>query len=395
MVDSSTHLSRRGFLGAVGGGLALAGLGGTGVAVADEIATETVTQDKMGLQMWTCLGEYVADMPHTLEIVATLGYKYVEFAFGYGSTATMPSAKDFRKALDDNGLKCDGGHGTSAWPYDDKAWKTYVEDNLVIGTEYLGANANLPSTRADCLKYAEDVHKAIDVARSMGYTGGIFNHLETSSWVKLAEDPTIYSVELLFDLLPMSIWNAELDTAHALAPLGTMDLVLEKIRKHPGRFPLLHKKDGFAPPAGAVNPPVNPTPFGTGDFGRPDPADPTGRPHDGFMKVLTAIRETTDWSRVRVIAEQDGSQATCIDYALPAFQGLNGLQFPYRKASAPVPSAPRPTTPRGGTPTTPTGSTGSSGGGLAATGPSSVAGALGVAALGGAMAYARRRSSAS
>ena len=394
MVDTSTSLSRRSFLGALGGGLALAGLGGTGTAWADDIAYETVTQDKMGLQMWTCLGEYVADMPHTLQLVASLGYKYVEFAFGYGSTAQMPSAKDFRKALDDNGLRCDGGHGTSAWPYDDKAWKTYVEDNLVIGTEYLGANANLPSTTKDCLQYVEDVHKAIDVARSMGFKGGIFNHLETASWVPLQENPSIYSVEFLFEHLPMDIWNAEIDTAHALAPLGTMDKVLAQIRKHPGRFPLLHMKDGFAPPAGAVQPPVNPAPFGTGDFGRPDPADPQGRPHAGFQDVLTAIRETTDWSRVRVIAEQDGTQATCIDYAVPAFQGLNGLRFPYRKAAAPVPSAPRPTTPRGGTPT-PTRSTTGGGSGLAATGPSTVVGALGVAALGGAMAYSRRRASES
>jgi sugar phosphate isomerase/epimerase len=382
-------ISRRGFLGAVAGGIALAGVAGAGTASADTTATETLTKDKLGIQLWTCLGEYLADMPHTLQLVAQIGYSYVEFAFGYGSSAQSPTAKDFRKALDDAGLWCDGGHGTSPYPYDDKAWKTYVEDNLTIGTRYLGANINLPSTTEECLKYVDAVHKGYDVARSMGYKGSLFNHLETASWVPLKEDPSKYSVEFIFEHTSMDVWNAELDTAHALAPLGTLDKVLAQIRKHPGRFPLLHMKDGFAPPAGVVQPPVNPTPFGAGDFGRPDPADPTNRPHDGFQQVLTAIRETTAWNRVLAIAEQDGTQASCVDYAIPAFQGLNGLKFPYRVSSNSAAAPRQQPPPRQAPGGRGSGSAGTRSG-LAATGPDTLIGTLGLAALGGAVALRRR-----
>ena len=73
-----------------------------------------------------------------------------------------------------------------------------------------------------------------------------------------------------------------------------------------------------------------PAEFGTGVFGLPDPSDPQNRPHDGFQTLLTAVRESQDWKKVRLMAEADGSQATCLDYAVPAYEGLNGLTFPYR-----------------------------------------------------------------
>src|SRR3954453_4357849 len=152
--DFSTKLddrvmSRRGFLGAIGGAvagatmigasgaIALPSFGGSsaGAMTAGGMATGKVTQAMLGIQLWTCLAEYLADTEDTFQTLAQIGYKYVEYAFGYGSPGAPP--KTFRKALDDAGLWCNGGHGTSPYPYDDKTWKQYVEDNLVIGSPYL------------------------------------------------------------------------------------------------------------------------------------------------------------------------------------------------------------------------------------------------------------------
>src|SRR5213080_2524310 len=176
--QSSFAIDRRRFLGLVGGAATLGLIGAAGgaaaalpngVGAAPGTATGTVTQDMLGIQLWTCLAEYVADTPDTFAAIADIGYKYVEYAFGYGNDPAggKPTGdpKTLRKALDDNGLGCLGGHGTSPWPYDDKAWKTYVEDNLVIGSRNLGSNANLPSAKADCQRYIADVHKAHEVAR--------------------------------------------------------------------------------------------------------------------------------------------------------------------------------------------------------------------------------------
>jgi sugar phosphate isomerase/epimerase len=346
---SSRLFSRREMLGLMGGaavGLSLISASGAvalpkrGTATSVQAgggATGTVTQDMLGIQLWTCLAEYLADTPHAFEAIAAIGYKYVEYALGYGNdpAAGKPTgdAKSLRKALDDNGLWCIGGHGTSPWPYDDKTWKQYVEDNLVIGSRYLGANANLPSTKADCQRYVADVHKAHEVARRMGFKGTLYNHLEKASWVKLDGKGSTWSVEYLLQHTTPDVWNAEIDTAHAIYALGTVDEVANMIRKHPGRFPFIHMKDSFPPVivgGTTISTPVNSSPFGAGDFGRPDPQDTQGRPHDGFQTLLTAVRETQDWKNVRLMAEADGSQATCFDYAVPAYQGLNGLTFPYR-----------------------------------------------------------------
>ncbi|MDT7571312.1 MAG: hypothetical protein QOE05_1486 [Actinomycetota bacterium] len=348
--DSTARLfSRREMLGLLGaaaagvsligasGAIALPTFGSSAAALPAGTETGTVTQDMLGIQLWTCLAEYVADTPHAFAAIAAIGYKYVEYAFGYGNDPAggKPTGdpKTLRKALDDNGLWCLGGHGTSPWPYDDKAWKQYVEDNLVIGSRYLGSNANLPSTNADCQKYVADVHKAHEVAIRMGFKGSMYNHLEKSSWVKLDGKGPTWSVEYILDHTTPDVWNAELDTAHAIYAVGTVDEVAKMIRKHPRRFPFIHMKDSFAPVlAGgqSISTPVNSSPFGVGDFGRPSPSDPQGRPHDGFQAILTAVRESQDWKQVRLMAEADGSQATCFDYAVPAYQGLNGLTFPYR-----------------------------------------------------------------
>src|SRR4051794_9667402 len=331
----SPSLSRRGFLGLMGGAVAAAGLSGAGAALAStgSRAIQTVPRNKLGIQLWTCLGAWEANGPETLALIAQIGYRYVEYAFGYGSASQSDfgggriggDPKSLRKALDAAGLWCNGGHGTSAYPYDDKAWKQYVEDNLVIGSRYLGSNTTFPSTSSDCMRYVEAVYKAHDVARSMGFTGFQYNHLEASAWNRLTDKPNKYAVELIIEHTTHDVWNPQLDTDHALQPLGSVGAVIRKVRKYPGRWSLFHMKDGlpdaFLPDGTVVQ--GAPAEFGTGVFGLPDPADPAGRPHAGFQDVLTAVRETQRWPEVLLIAESDMSMATCGDYAELAYKGLN------------------------------------------------------------------------
>lgn len=342
MVDGQRALSRRRFIGATVGVVAGAVLGTAGGAVASgsKTAVGTVTRDKLGVQLWSCLAAWEADGPETLALLAQMGYSYVEYAIGNGSLGQSDPAsgrlgmspKALRKALDDNGLWCNGGHGTSAYPYNDKAWKQYVEDNLVIGSRYLGANTNLPTTKSDCMRYVDAVHKAHDVARRMGFTGFQYNHLEASSWNRLDDARGLYSWEYIARNTTHDVWNPELDSDHAYQPLGSIGRVIHYVRKYPGRWSLFHMKDGLPNvflPDGSWEQGA-PAEFGTGVFGLPDSSDRDGRPHAGFQDLLTAIRETQRWGEVLLIAESDQSMATCVDYTELAYRGLNGLRFPYR-----------------------------------------------------------------
>jgi sugar phosphate isomerase/epimerase len=337
-----SELTRRGFLGATVGALAGAALATAGGAAAgsSRTATAVLTRDKLGVQLFSCIGAWEADGPETLALLSQIGYSYVEFAVGYGSAAYSDlqsgrvgmSAKQFRKALDDNGLWCNAGHGPAAYPYDDKAWKQWVEDNLVIGTKYLGTNSAFPTTEAECKRYIADVNKAHEVARRMGYQGSQFNHLE--SWAQLLTGPTnLFAWEYVARHTSRDVWNMEFDGL-AYNALGSIGRVIHYIRKYPGRWSLFHFKDlmpnVYAPDGSWVG--GVPAEFGTGAYGLPDLDDRKNRPHAGFQDLLTAIRETQRWDEVLVIAEGETptTLAACVDYTALAYKGLNGLRFPYR-----------------------------------------------------------------
>src|SRR6478672_11271622 len=59
----------------------------------------------IALQLYSVREDAASDLSGVLQRVAKMGYEGVEFAGYYGH-----SAQDVRRMLDDNGLKCCGGH---------------------------------------------------------------------------------------------------------------------------------------------------------------------------------------------------------------------------------------------------------------------------------------------
>ena len=121
---SSSTLSRREFLGAVGA----AGVALSGAPLAHAAARKKIP---VGLQLYSVREQCKADLPGTLAAVAKIGYPGVEFAGYHGRRA-----KELRQLLDDNGLKVCGTHT----PYDsvlgDKLKET-IEFNRTIGNRFL------------------------------------------------------------------------------------------------------------------------------------------------------------------------------------------------------------------------------------------------------------------
>jgi sugar phosphate isomerase/epimerase len=85
----------------------------------------------VGLQLYSIREACAKDLPKTLEAVAKIGYKGVEFA-GYHNH----SAKDLRKMLDDNGLVACGTHTALETIQPDKLQET-IEFNQTIGNKFL------------------------------------------------------------------------------------------------------------------------------------------------------------------------------------------------------------------------------------------------------------------
>lgn len=111
---------------------------------------------KIALQLYTMRDAGDKNLLHTIEKVAKIGYKGVEFA-GYGDI----TASEMRKVLDDNGLTAVGSHlGIDA----------FSKENFIATTEYLleiGAKyATIPGLDG---KLTESEAVTIETAERMDY----------------------------------------------------------------------------------------------------------------------------------------------------------------------------------------------------------------------------------
>jgi sugar phosphate isomerase/epimerase len=335
----SAFISRRDFLGAASGAAAVAALAavapamgaGRGIRLASAGAgtvtcTGTVAPSKLGIQAWTIVELWEADASQFRRLVASMGYRYVERAFGYGGYASGGSAsatpQQLKKVLDDTGLWCCGGHDNGLWPYNDAQFKQTVEGALILGQPYIGANPSYPTTVAGCKQFAETMYRALAVARSMGFKGSLYTHFDTGSMPPLSDDPSKRSINVILESTSPDVWNPELDTQHAQEQIGSVAAVIELVRSYPGRFRMLHMKDGTPPPG------PHATPFGLGTWGEADSSNPKQLPHAGFQELLTAEVETQYWDEALLIAETD-PPTEGITYAEDYFRGMNGLTFQY------------------------------------------------------------------
>lgn len=141
---TSQNVSRRGFVAAGAGTLAMIASAATAVAqdkkpaaekkakqAAAAAAVKKPRQLQFGLQLYSVREDCGKDLPGTLAKVAKMGYVAVEFAGYYDRTA-----KDMRKLLDDNGLTCCGTHTGMDTLLGDNLAAT-IEYNRTIGNKFL------------------------------------------------------------------------------------------------------------------------------------------------------------------------------------------------------------------------------------------------------------------
>jgi sugar phosphate isomerase/epimerase len=127
---NSQNLSRRSFLKTTAASIAAAAAVGSGCDGQLKLG-KSGRKIPLGLQLYSVRAECQKDLPATIAAVADIGYQGVEFAGYYDY-----SAKDLRKLLDDNGLKCCGSHTQLDTLLGDNLPET-IEFNKTIGNKYL------------------------------------------------------------------------------------------------------------------------------------------------------------------------------------------------------------------------------------------------------------------
>jgi len=227
--------SRRRFLQGAGtaaaAGLTALALPGTATAAT---RGRPVPAGKIGLQLYSVRDMLKADPEGTLAMIADAGYAEVEPAYDYGNR----TPEQFRKILDDNGLKAIGSHHN---PYDFRGdlAKVTLDRAVTLGQKYVGVSYMDGQQTADGYRrMAAEMNQWGEVARSYGLHW--YAHLHDNEF---ATDQT--TGEVLFD-----IWLAETDPRLVSFEMDLYWILragadpVAYLDRHQDRFPLFHLKDG-------------------------------------------------------------------------------------------------------------------------------------------------------
>jgi len=223
--------SRRTFLKAMGAGAAVACAGGA------RLSAKTL-HTPVGLQLYSVRSLLPKDFEGTLHQVRGAGYTVVEAAGYYGRTAP-----DFRKAMDDAGLRCVSTHHTLKLL--ETTFDELIEYDKALGLEYVicsssgGMHRDPQATGAPTLDdwrwIADEFNRIGEKVKAAGMTFGVHNHVPEFAVI---DGVTVYD-ELLKRTDPKFV-IFEMDCGWVYASGHNP---VDYLSKTPERFPLLHIKD--------------------------------------------------------------------------------------------------------------------------------------------------------
>jgi sugar phosphate isomerase/epimerase len=240
--DSSmnTSSSRRTFIR--NSGLALSGA----ILFSNDLLAAKKKRTITGVQLYSVRDDMKKDPSGTLKKLADMGYKYVEHANYVDRKFYGWDAKEFRKVLDDLGLKMKSGHtvmNAKAWDESKNdftdAWRYTVEDAAVLGQQYVISPWLDESYRKniDGLKrFLQVFNKSGELCKKSGMKFGYHNHdFEFSTQV---DGQRLYDI-ILKETDPDLVIQ-QMDMGNMYSAGGRP---LELLRQYPGRFKSFHVKD--------------------------------------------------------------------------------------------------------------------------------------------------------
>jgi len=232
--------SRRTFLKK--GSMALAGA----ALVSNDIFAAMKNKEILGVQLYSVRDDMKKDPLGTLKQVSASGYKYVEHANYIDRKFYGYTPQDFKKVLDDLGLKMKSGHtvmGKDHWDdakkdFTDK-WKYTIEDAAVLEQEYVISPSLDDSYRKtyDGLKaFMEVFNKSGELCKKSGMKFGYHNH--DFEFSQKLNDVKVY--DIIMQNTDPSLVAQQLDIGNMYHAGG---IALDIMKQYPGRFELMHVKD--------------------------------------------------------------------------------------------------------------------------------------------------------
>jgi sugar phosphate isomerase/epimerase len=221
-------------------------IAGTTLFSSDLFASYKKKNEIVGLQLYSVRAEMQKDPLGTLKALAQMGYKHVEHAnyvnrkfYGYSPT-------EFKKILDDLGMKMESGHSVLAKKHltEDGTgftdeWKYTVEDSAAAGQMYVISpwmDAEIRKDHSKLMKLMEVFNKSGELCNKYNMKFGYHNHdFEFSE--KL-------NGETLFDII---LQNTDPKLVVQQLDIGNMvnggAKAIDILKKYPNRFESMHVKD--------------------------------------------------------------------------------------------------------------------------------------------------------
>lgn len=239
--------TRRDFIKAgalvVGGTALLPGLACTPGTKSTQATTPLVVT---AIQLYSIRDEMRADPLGSLTRLAEMGYTYVEHANYVDHKFYGWTPQEFKKVLDDLGLKMPSGHtvlGKDHWNAElqdfSDDWKKLVENAAFMEQEYVVSpwlDASLRQTYDDLLRFMEVFNKCGELCKKSGMRFGYHNH--DFEFSETLNDQTLWDIMMNntdADKVVMQLDTGNMYVAGALAK--------DLLEKYPGRYDNIHIKD--------------------------------------------------------------------------------------------------------------------------------------------------------
>lgn len=201
----------------------------------------------VGVQLYSVRDDMKKDPLATLKALAAQGYKHVEHANYVDRKFYGWAAKDFRKILDDLGLKMPSGHtvlGKDHWDeakkdFTDK-WKWTVEDAAVLGQQFVispSMSGDVRKSKDSLLRLMEIFNKSGELCqKNGGMKFGYHNH--DFEFSEKFDGESLYDI-ILKNTDPKLVIH-QLDIGNLYNGGAKADDIM---KKWAGRFSSMHVKD--------------------------------------------------------------------------------------------------------------------------------------------------------
>ena len=247
-------------------GIALLGIGMTPSALWSK-NTSADAKTLIGIQLYAVRDAMFKDPLGTLKALSKMGYQYIEHANYVNRKLYGYTPIEFKKILDDLGMKMPSGHtslNANHWDATKKeftaAWKYTIDDAVTLGQDDVISpwiDEKVRTSYDALMHQLEQFNLSGELCLESGMQFGYHNH--NFEFIEKVNGQLIYDIILKETDPELVIHQLDFGNMFGIGARG-----MDWIKKYPGRFVSVHVKDEIKVPIGEMNDQHDSTILGNG-----------------------------------------------------------------------------------------------------------------------------------